>query len=237
MDNVPRLVAVGGPEEGHAFVLDPAGVTLGRHPECPIAVNWDASVSRHHARLTCRAGLFWLEDLGSKRGTFVSLPGGAERQLVPQQPVLLLDGMTVRLGQHARFRMDGGVASDDEAARQILSRLQSSIRQLCAGMAHLPPPERERQLAQLEGILRRLEAAASEGELLHLAAEGVPTLEATTEAGNLPAAEPAAALPPLPERLPDPGDPARLKTLHNVFVANLRACFPEENAGQGDARG
>ena len=233
MDNVPRLVAVGGPEEGRAFVLDPAGATLGRHPECPIAVSWDASVSRHHARLTCRAGLYWLEDLASKRGTFVSLPGGPERQLAPHEPVLLLDGMIVRLGQHARFRLDGGVSSDDEAARQILSGLQASIRQLCAGIAHLPRPERERQLAHLEGILRRLEAAASEGELLHLAAEGVPTLEATAEPGDLP----AAALPPLPDRLPDPGDPARLRTLHNVFVANLRACFPEEDAGQEKGRG
>ncbi|MDI7278160.1 MAG: FHA domain-containing protein [Anaerolineae bacterium] len=237
MDNVPRLVAVGGPEEGRAFVLDPAGAILGRHPECPIAVSWDAGVSRHHARLTCRAGLFWLEDLGSKRGTFVSLPGGAERQLVPQQPVLLLDGMIVRLGEHARFRMDGGVASSDEAARQVLSNLQDSIRQLCAGMAHLPAPERQRQLARLEEILRRLEAAASEGELLHLAAEGVPTLEGTAEPGDLAPGSPAAALPPLPNHLPDPGDPARLRTLHNVFVANLRACFPDEDADQGDDRG
>ncbi len=237
MDNVPRLVAIGGPEEGRAYALDPAGVTLGRHPDCPIAVAWDAGVSRHHARLTCRAGLFWLEDLGSKHGTFVSLPGGAERRLDPHQPALLLDGMAVRLGQHARFRMEGGVVSGDEAVRLVLSSLQEGIRQLCAGLAHLPVPERERQLAQLEGILRRLEAAANEGELLRVAAEGVPTIEVPAEAAVLPPAGPVAALPPLPKHLPDPGDPARLKTLHNVFVANLRACLPDEGAGKGDARG
>ncbi len=237
MEDVPRLVAVGGPEEGRAFALDPAGVTLGRHPDCPVAVSWDAGVSRHHAQLTCRAGLFWLEDLGSKHGTFVSLPGGAERRLDPHRPALLFDGMTVRLGQHARFRMDGGVASGDEAVRRILSSLQDGVRQLCAGLAHLPVSARERQLAQMEGILRRLEAAASEGELLQVAAEGVPTLDAPAEAGALPAVGPGAGLPPLPEHLPDPGDPARLKTLHNVFVASLRACLPDEGAGEGDARG
>ncbi len=237
MDSVPRLVAIGGPEGGRAYALGPGEVTLGRHPDCPIPVAWDAGVSRHHARLVCRAGLFWLEDLDSKRGTYVSLPGGAERRLDPHSPALLLDGMAVRLGQHALFRMEGGVVSSDEAVRRVLASLQDGIRQLCAGLVHLPAPEREGQLAQLEGILRRLEAAANEGELLQVAAEGVPTLDVPAEAAALPPDGRAAALPPLPEHLPDRGDPARLKTLHNVFVANLRACLPDEGAGKGDARG
>jgi len=229
VNGVSRLVAVGGPEEGRSFDLDPAGITLGRHPSNSIVVNWDASISRQHARLTCRAGLFWLEDLGSKRGTFASLPGGPERQLLPNQPTLLLEGMMVRLGRHACFRMAGGVASGDEAVRQILSGLQEEIRHLCTGLARLAAPERDRQLALLEGMLARLGAAASEGELLCLAAEGVPTLEATAaQARAHRDVEPVAALPPLPEDLPDPDDPDRLKTLYNVFVANLQACFPAD---------
>jgi DNA-binding winged helix-turn-helix (wHTH) protein len=51
----------------------------------------DASLSRRHARITVRAGIATLEDLGSKNGTFV----GDKRVT---GPTVLTDGDAVRLG-------------------------------------------------------------------------------------------------------------------------------------------
>jgi DNA-binding winged helix-turn-helix (wHTH) protein len=63
---------------------------LGRAPE---AVLWldHGSISRRHARLTYRAGLARLEDLGSRHGTFVD---GVRIEL----PTAIQDGTRIRLG-------------------------------------------------------------------------------------------------------------------------------------------
>ena len=46
-------------------------VVIGRHPECSIQID-DGSVSRHHAKVTSVDGAWYLEDLGSRNGTFLN---------------------------------------------------------------------------------------------------------------------------------------------------------------------
>jgi serine phosphatase RsbU (regulator of sigma subunit)/pSer/pThr/pTyr-binding forkhead associated (FHA) protein len=46
-------------------------VIIGRHPECDIQID-DASVSRHHARITLDGGHFYLQDLNSRNGTLLN---------------------------------------------------------------------------------------------------------------------------------------------------------------------
>ena len=54
---------------GHRRYMLSAGVnTIGRDPASTVCIN-DASVSRHHARITVDDGNAMLEDLGSKNGT------------------------------------------------------------------------------------------------------------------------------------------------------------------------
>lgn len=56
------------------LVLDMAGserLLLGRHPACDVVVA-DASVSRRHAQLTLRDGVWVLQDLASTNGTAVN---------------------------------------------------------------------------------------------------------------------------------------------------------------------
>lgn len=56
---------------GHRrFVLGPGANTVGRDPASTVCVN-DASVSRHHARITIDDDAALLEDLKSKNGTQV----------------------------------------------------------------------------------------------------------------------------------------------------------------------
>ncbi|HQA30091.1 FHA domain-containing protein [Propioniciclava tarda] len=73
--DIPRgvglLLVVRGPNEGTKFVLDTDTVTAGRHPQCDIFLD-DVTVSRHHAKLTNRAGHSWITDLNSLNGTYVN---------------------------------------------------------------------------------------------------------------------------------------------------------------------
>lgn len=77
-------------------------VTIGRHPSC----EWilvDETVSSRHARLSFRREQWWLEDLGSRNGTFLN--GEAL-----SAPVVLTDLDEVRCGQVSftiAFETDG----------------------------------------------------------------------------------------------------------------------------------
>jgi len=65
------LVATKGPNAGRRFPLDGDGTLIGRQPD--VAVYLDSlSVSRHHARIVCQQGGYFIEDLGSSNGTYVN---------------------------------------------------------------------------------------------------------------------------------------------------------------------
>jgi pSer/pThr/pTyr-binding forkhead associated (FHA) protein len=240
MSEGPRLVAEGGPNNGQQHALAAAGLTLGRHPDNTVPIPWAGTVSRRHARITCLSGLFWLEDLDSKRGTFLMPAGGEERKLTPEQPALLLDGATLRLGADARFTVHGAVASQEETARLLLARLHGALQELHAALPHLPPDARYEQFAGLLAFEAQLREAGSEEELLRLVAEGVPTLAGTAGEDTSPP-EPLGQeenrLPTLPTSLPEPDDPNRLQTMRNMFIADIRGRLPEpEDEGDGDGQ-
>lgn len=46
-------------------------VTIGRHPDCDIIID-DASVSRQHARIESENGVYFIEDLNSRNGTYLN---------------------------------------------------------------------------------------------------------------------------------------------------------------------
>ena len=64
---------------------------LGRDADNYVALD-DERVSLHHALITVRDGVYWLEDLGSTNGTFV----GEEKRVMAAHP--LVDGDELRLG-------------------------------------------------------------------------------------------------------------------------------------------
>ena len=62
----------GGPDNGKQIPLpDSAAVSFGRGPDNDIVVD-DPRVSRQHATIRGDRSGFWLEDLGSRNGTFVN---------------------------------------------------------------------------------------------------------------------------------------------------------------------
>jgi FHA domain/zinc-ribbon domain len=65
------VVRSGGGRTGETFRADAPETTIGRSPDCGIFLD-DVTVSRRHAVLTSRDGMFTIEDQGSLNGTFVN---------------------------------------------------------------------------------------------------------------------------------------------------------------------
>lgn len=87
-----RLVAAGSPPH----------VTFGRIPACSLAMPQEPDASREHARLTCRDGQWWLEDLSSTNGTFL---GEFEKSIRVTSPMPVQSGQIFRIGR-VRFLLE-----------------------------------------------------------------------------------------------------------------------------------
>ena len=57
--------------EQHQVHFQQPNVTIGRNPACEFPIEED-SISSRHARLSYHHGQWWLEDLGSKNGTYLN---------------------------------------------------------------------------------------------------------------------------------------------------------------------
>lgn len=104
--------------------------TLGRSSQNDVAIP-DASLSRHHARITMKEGIPYLEDLGSLNGT--SLNG--ERITVPhplrEEDAILLGQVAVRLGTpghgpRVRIGVDTDASSSAGSIVLPLDRLRAA---------------------------------------------------------------------------------------------------------------
>ena len=66
-----RVVIEPPSESGAAYVVEDE-ITMGRGGGCNIPLAFDTFVSTVHARAFDRDGSLWIEDLGSRNGTFVN---------------------------------------------------------------------------------------------------------------------------------------------------------------------
>lgn len=79
-DKPAALLIVGGPLNGTLFDLVQAEVTVGRNPKNSISLEFEG-ISRHHFKIIQSASSFFVEDMGSKNGTYLNnrkLDGPAE---------------------------------------------------------------------------------------------------------------------------------------------------------------
>lgn len=95
-----RLVVVNSPalEEKSEYVLDSAGITIGRGSQNTVALDDDEFASASHARVEPRQDGVWLEDAGSTNGTYLN---GVKLS----RPRKLTPGDLVRVGE-TDFRFD-----------------------------------------------------------------------------------------------------------------------------------
>ena len=90
----PVLVALQGPLEGRRWIIREE-LDIGRDVDCAISIE-DRQVSRHHARVSVKNSACFIEDLGSKNGTFF-----AGKQL--EEQVRLSDGDIIQVALIQKF--------------------------------------------------------------------------------------------------------------------------------------
>lgn len=99
------------PIQGPVFALKGPEIVLGRNAQADVTLE-DAGLSRMHARLFWLIDGFWIDDLGSRNGTFVD----GERVTSPRR---LTDGNRLQLGRNVCFRFHLHDESEQEAAHQL----------------------------------------------------------------------------------------------------------------------
>ncbi|MHB8625549.1 MAG: FHA domain-containing protein [Aggregatilineales bacterium] len=95
-----QVSLMSGPQDGRTFTFvapdgsDPLVLTIGRRDTCNVTLSYDTQVSRLHARLIydARDTEFFLEDAGSRNGTFLGTTRVRER-------VTLESGELFRIGR------------------------------------------------------------------------------------------------------------------------------------------
>ena len=85
------MVQVGGPDEGMTITLSEGMKTSGRAPLNDMVVD-EPGVSRQHAGIRGDEAGYWIEDLGSRNGTFVN------GESVGTEPRLLRNMDRIELG-------------------------------------------------------------------------------------------------------------------------------------------
>jgi len=230
----PYLLLLTNGKSSGRYSLDQDIMTLGRTTVNSFHFPDDDSISRQHARIRKRLGLLWLEDLGSTNGTYYTPPGGSGRQLIPEEPVLLLENSLFRLGINLVFQMHGTIATPDEATLHLRQNLQQILIELYHRLNRLPEAQQRAHLNAIRALEKELSTAENEEELALLVAEGIQRV--SENINTLKFEEPPcdqlfpglSGLPPLPDDLPEPDSPQRLQTLMNVFITDIRICFPKE---------
>ena len=118
----PVLLRMDGVQAGEVVSLAILPCFIGRHPSCEVIID-DAGVSRRHAKILLQQDEFWLEDLGSRNGTFVD-----GRRLERKH---LLDGILIQVGLHASFRFTVVSARQEKLLRELY---ESSTRDALTGL-------------------------------------------------------------------------------------------------------
>jgi len=116
-----RLTVVHSPDDDQVMrieVLDGRDVTLGRDGDMGLS---DSSMSRRHARIGGNAVAGWVEDLGSKNGTWVN-GRRIEGRTEPPLPAVIRAGDTVLVVE--RVATLKGVEPSEEAPGQHPAHLQ-----------------------------------------------------------------------------------------------------------------
>jgi len=135
--SAPILVVQEGQLAGRRWPLDKGSVTIGRGEECDIVLP-DRQVSRSHVRILREADGFYVQDLGSKNGTYVNGMPVKDR-------AKLQDGDEIQVALSVRLLFVGADATlplTKEMIRVSVPglRLSKPQRRLWVGGKELDPP-------------------------------------------------------------------------------------------------
>ncbi|MBK9122526.1 MAG: FHA domain-containing protein [Chloroflexi bacterium] len=69
--SAPSLIVLDGPNANHAYSIDKSEVVIGREDTCDIVLN-ERQISREHVRIFESDGRYFIEDKGSRNGTWIN---------------------------------------------------------------------------------------------------------------------------------------------------------------------
>lgn len=128
LEREARLVVLAGPLFGQSFPVETGITTMGRSSENTVGLRDQPGVSRNHARIVSKpGGVFHIEDLGSRNGTWVN---GVEAKK---------KSMPIRFGDRIQLGADCTLLFTyiDPAEEQLehLRRMET-VGRMTAGIAH-----------------------------------------------------------------------------------------------------
>jgi len=160
----PVLVALQGPLEGRRWIIRDS-LDIGRDVDCTITIE-DRQVSRHHARVSYINGGCFIEDLGSKNGTFFT---GTQIE----EMVRLSDGDIIQIAliqKFAFYSSDATMPMDDlDPARFKLPgrlMLDPRSRRVWIGGEELVPPLSAAQFRLLYALFEQAGEVVPRDELI-----------------------------------------------------------------------
>ncbi len=107
-----------GVNPGQVFPIEGRSAVLGRNPDCDIVLDLGA-VSRHHARITNIEGQFYVEDQGSRNGTFLNGDQVTGQQLLKENDQLRVCDLVFV------FHQGPGMPETDESAETIETNMDT----------------------------------------------------------------------------------------------------------------
>ena len=160
----PILVVQEGQLAGRRWRVDTDAITLGRGEECDIVLP-DRQVSRVHARVSRADDGFYVEDMGSKNGTYVNGMPVRDR-------VKLQDGDEIQVALSVRLLFVGADATlplTKEMIRVSLPglRLSKTQRRVWVGGKELDPPLSLAQYRLLELLYERKGKVVTRDDVIH----------------------------------------------------------------------
>jgi len=230
-DKQPKLIGLEGSLKGKTYLLETNDTSIGRDKANQIIISTDEKISRHHCRIFTHIGLYWLEDLQSKNGTFITHPSGQELQLAVKQPALLVNSAQIRIGS-TRFEILDIHYTQDNASGMVMVQFQEVVEAICKILPTLPPDKKVAYEFAFRALEERLKAVQSEDELIALITRKIQQFSEAFlhNKGQITVMfDPTFELPPLPEDLSQINQGARVDSIRDIFISDIKRCLPPDN--------
>lgn len=231
-DKPARLIGMSGIQKGQQWKLSDQEITLGRDEDNRIVLQGDPRVSRHHCRIFAHLGFFWVEDLNSSNGTFLTHSASTALRLAPAQPAMLLDNSILRLGS-SEFQALDVLDARDNTAGMVSRQLQELLKEICRLLPTMSAGRRSAYESALHDLEVHLQEARDEQELILVVSRDIQKLSAAFLKDEREEAtllfDPGYELPPIADSLLDDHFTLDIDSLKNRFYKDIHDCLPPKS--------
>jgi len=162
-EEIPFLIAPTGEIRGERWPLHKEEFIIGRGPDCDLVVP-NRQVSRHHAIIRKHGTSYFIEDLGSKNGTYLN-------GKPVEAPAALQDGDEIQIALAITLSFVGSEATLPLALGEVAQlglgrlRMEFQAHRVWLGDVELDPPLSPPQFRLLELLYRNMERVVSREEI------------------------------------------------------------------------